>query len=104
MVLNYIDKNKTIKRADVADLCRISPQQATRLLKHLIESQDIKLVGDSEGTRYERITEIIVRIRSVAFDYARFRSIACTSGKAHLNSFIAYSSTGLHVQSSVKRF
>ena len=55
MVLNYIDKNKTIKRADVADLCRISPQQATRLLKRLVESQAIRSVGVGRATRYEKL-------------------------------------------------
>lgn len=55
MVLNYIDKNGSIKRADVADLCRISPQQATRLLKRLVESQAIRSVGVGRATRYEKL-------------------------------------------------
>lgn len=55
MVLNYIDKNGSIKRADVADLCRISPMQATRLLKRLVDSQEVKSVGGGRSTRYERI-------------------------------------------------
>lgn len=50
MVLNYIDKHGTIKRADVADLCRISPQQATRLLKRLVESQAVRSVGVGRAT------------------------------------------------------
>lgn len=55
MVLNYIDKNKTIKRADVADLCRIRPQQATRLLKRLVENLSIRSVGVGRATRYEML-------------------------------------------------
>ena len=55
MVLNYIDKNGSIKRADVADLCRLSPMQATRLLKRLVDSQEVKSVGGGRSTRYERI-------------------------------------------------
>ena len=55
MVLNYIDKNGSIKGADVADLCRLSPMQATRLLKRLVDSQEVKSVGGGRSTRYERI-------------------------------------------------
>ena len=56
MVLNYIDKHGAIQRSGVADLCRISPPQATRLLKRLVENQDIKPVGGGRSTRYERVT------------------------------------------------
>jgi ATP-dependent DNA helicase RecG len=37
MVLAYIDKHGSIKRAEAAELCRISPFQATRLLKRLTQ-------------------------------------------------------------------
>ncbi|MDY0206047.1 MAG: crosslink repair DNA glycosylase YcaQ family protein [Pseudomonas sp.] len=55
MVLNYIDKHGAIQRADVADLCRISPQQATRLLKRLVENHSIMSVGVGRAARYERL-------------------------------------------------
>lgn len=35
MVLNYIDKHGAIKRADAAELCRLSLPQAYHLLKRL---------------------------------------------------------------------
>jgi ATP-dependent DNA helicase RecG len=54
MVLNYIDKHGNIKRSDAADLCRISPFQATRLFKRLVEAGMIKPIGQGKGTRYER--------------------------------------------------
>jgi len=54
MMLNYIDKHGSIKRADAADLCRISPFQATRLLKRLEKNDLILPVGQGKGTRYER--------------------------------------------------
>jgi len=54
MVLNYIDKHGSIKRADAADLCRISPFQATRLFKRLVGADMIKPIGQGKGTRYER--------------------------------------------------
>jgi len=56
MVLNYIDKNGSIKRADLADLCRISPMQATWLLKRLVGAHEVKSVGGGRSTRYERIS------------------------------------------------
>ncbi len=55
MVLNYIDKHGAIQRSGVADLCRISPPQATRLLKRLVESQAIRSVGVGRATRYEKL-------------------------------------------------
>jgi len=54
MVLNYIDKHGSIKRADAADLCHISPFQASRLLKRLTNNGLIKSIGQGKGTRYER--------------------------------------------------
>jgi len=54
MVLAYIDKHGSIKRAEVADLCRISPFQATRLLKRLDEDGKITHKGKGKGTFYER--------------------------------------------------
>ena len=55
MVLTYIDKNGSIKRADVADLCRITLTQGTRLLQRLVKAQEIRSVGAGKGTRYERL-------------------------------------------------
>jgi len=54
MVLAYIDKHGTIKRADVADLCKISPFQASRLLRRLTEDGKIIPKGRGKGTIYER--------------------------------------------------
>lgn len=54
MVLAYIDKHGSIKRADVAELCRISPFQATRLLKRLTEGGEIAPRGKGKAIVYER--------------------------------------------------
>ncbi len=54
MVLSYIDKHGGIKRAEVADLCHISPFQATRLLKNLDNKKLIKPMGQGRGTYYVR--------------------------------------------------
>lgn len=56
MILSYINTNGSIKRADVAELCRISPYQATRLLSKLKDANKIKSHGKGKGTYYERCT------------------------------------------------
>ena len=53
MVLKFIEKHGMIKRADVADLCKISPFQATRLLRRLTEEGKIVPKGRGKGTYYE---------------------------------------------------
>ncbi|EFC92399.1 putative transcriptional regulator [Dethiosulfovibrio peptidovorans DSM 11002] len=52
MVLNYIATHGSIKRADATDLCRISPFQATRLLKRMVKNSLISPIGQGRGTRY----------------------------------------------------
>lgn len=54
MVLKYIDAHGAIKRADAAELCRISPFQATRLLKGLQKSALLVTDGQGKGTCYRR--------------------------------------------------
>ena len=56
MVLNYIDKHGSIKRADAADLCRITPTQATPLLQRLVKTQEIQATGAGKATRYVRLS------------------------------------------------
>jgi ATP-dependent DNA helicase RecG len=55
MVLSYIEKHGSIKRADTSDLCRISPFQATRLLKRMEVKKIILAKGQGKGTFYERV-------------------------------------------------
>jgi len=56
MILSYIKEHKTIKRAEAADLCRIGPHQATRLLRKLAKEGKIILKGSRKGAVYERNT------------------------------------------------
>jgi ATP-dependent DNA helicase RecG len=53
MVIKFIEKHGSIKRADVADLCKIGPFQATRLLKRLAKDGKIVPRGRGKGTFYE---------------------------------------------------
>ena len=54
MVLNFIDTHGSIKRADVIELCHISPDQAYKLLAKLRKKDLIKQVGERKGAIYER--------------------------------------------------
>ena len=56
MILSYIKEHETIKRAEAADLCRISFFQANRILKKLTEAGKILPKGKGKGTFYERRT------------------------------------------------
>lgn len=56
MIIKYIKEHRTIKRSEAADLCRISPYQANRLLKRLSTEGRIISKGKGKGTFYERRT------------------------------------------------
>ncbi|MDD4029030.1 MAG: ATP-binding protein [Caldisericia bacterium] len=53
MVLQYINKHGRIKRADVISLCRLSKDQATRLLKRLVKESKINMHGERRGAFYD---------------------------------------------------
>lgn len=54
MVLRYIDAHGSIKRADVVELCHLTPDQAYKLLSRLKKRGDIRQVGERKGAVYER--------------------------------------------------
>jgi ATP-dependent DNA helicase RecG len=54
MVLSYIDKHGSIKRSETAELCRISNDQAHRLLKHMKRNGTIVQNGQAKGSFYVR--------------------------------------------------
>lgn len=54
MVMQYIDVNGRITRKEAADLCRISPDQAYRLLKSLMLKSKIRMHGTKKGSWYEK--------------------------------------------------
>jgi ATP-dependent DNA helicase RecG len=55
MVLQYVDSHGRISRREAADLCRISPYQATRLLNRLVASGRLGRRGQGRTTYYERL-------------------------------------------------
>jgi len=53
MVLQYVKQHGSITRSEVAELCRLNPAQAYRLLKKLEMAGKIRrVVGSTKGTRY----------------------------------------------------
>ena len=54
MVLNYIDAHGPIKRADVIELCQLTKDQASKLLKRLIINGKIEMHGERRWAYYER--------------------------------------------------
>jgi ATP-dependent DNA helicase RecG len=53
MVLNFIDAHKSIKRADVMELCQITKDQAAKLLKRMA-GDTIEMKGKLSGAHYLR--------------------------------------------------
>jgi ATP-dependent DNA helicase RecG len=55
MILQYVDAHGTISRAEVAELCRLSPPQAYRLLRRLVRVGTLKPeAARGRGVRYAR--------------------------------------------------
>jgi len=54
LVLNLLEQQGQIRRRDVIDLCRLSPDQAKRLLGDLVEKGVLKRQGKDRATFYER--------------------------------------------------
>jgi ATP-dependent DNA helicase RecG len=52
MVVQYIQKHGQITRKDVMDLCRLSRDQAGRLLQNLLAEEKLISHGQSRGTYY----------------------------------------------------
>jgi ATP-dependent DNA helicase RecG len=56
MVLQYVGKHGRITRREAAELCRIGPYQATRLLNRLVKDGRLLRHGERKGAWYERGT------------------------------------------------
>ncbi len=52
MILQYINKHEKITRREVIDLCRLGPQQASRLLSKLVREKKLKQHGTRKGAWY----------------------------------------------------
>ncbi|GAB6050619.1 ATP-binding protein [Hydrogenophilus islandicus] len=54
MVLQYVEEHGRITRREAAELCRIGPYQATRLLNKLVKEGRLLRQGTRKGAFYER--------------------------------------------------
>lgn len=54
MVLRYVHEHGEISRGDVVELCKVSPDQATRLLRKLVDGGQLRMVGERKATVYVR--------------------------------------------------
>ncbi|XVU24875.1 ATP-binding protein [Actinoplanes sp. CA-054009] len=52
MVLQYVDAHGRITRSQVADLCSLSLDQASRLLRRLVREEKLETQGTLKGTAY----------------------------------------------------
>lgn len=55
MILRYLRKHGAITRSETADLCQVSPDQATRILKGLVDEGHLVLRGRGRGAYYELV-------------------------------------------------
>lgn len=54
MVLTLVDQKGSVTRADIAELCRLDPRQAGRLLQRMVLDRRLVPKGRLKATRYER--------------------------------------------------
>lgn len=54
MVLAYVDAHGRITRSQAADLCRLTPRQASALLRRLADSGALAVRGERRGAHYTR--------------------------------------------------
>ena len=52
MVLTYVGKHGSIARSDAAELCRLTPDQASRLLRRMVRHGMLEMTGARRTARY----------------------------------------------------
>jgi DNA-binding MarR family transcriptional regulator len=62
MVLQYVDAHRHITRTEAADLCSLTPDQASRLLRRLAKEGRLEL-PESADDGQERLQDILVHVR-----------------------------------------
>ena len=54
MVLTFVGKHGSITRSDAAELCRLTPDQASRLLRRMARQGMLEMIGMRRTARYRR--------------------------------------------------
>ncbi|MBM5810906.1 MAG: AAA family ATPase [Gammaproteobacteria bacterium] len=57
MVLQYVATNGRITRREAAELCKLSPDQAKRILSRLVARRELQMEGERKGAFYTRPPE-----------------------------------------------
>ena len=52
MVRTYVDENGSITRSQAAELCRLTPDQASRLLRRMVRQGSLEMTGERRTARY----------------------------------------------------
>ena len=52
MVLTYVGEHGSITRSEAAELCRLSPDQASRLLRRMVRQGSLEMTGSRRTARY----------------------------------------------------
>ena len=52
MVLTHVGKHGSITRSEAAELCRLTPDQASRLLRRMVGEGSLKMTGSRRTARY----------------------------------------------------
>ena len=52
MVLTYVGKHGSIARSEAAELCRLTPDQASRLLRNMVQQDKLQMIGARRTARY----------------------------------------------------
>ncbi|MCY3926122.1 MAG: putative DNA binding domain-containing protein [bacterium] len=63
MVLTYVARHGSIARAEAADLCRIAPDQASRLLRRMVRAGKLIMTGSRRTARYHGVEAAQTRLR-----------------------------------------
>jgi ATP-dependent DNA helicase RecG len=59
MVLSYIDKHGSIKRAETMDLCHLTKDQASKLLNKMAKEGRLEMRGERRGAYYVRKSQVM---------------------------------------------
>lgn len=84
MVLQYVERHGRITRREAAELCRIGPYQASRLLDRLVKDERLCRYGVLKGTWYERRA---LNHHSPAIDRPRANTTALPRSQEGLSSW-----------------
>ena len=54
MVLTFVDRHGSITRREAAELCRVTPERTSLLLRSLRDKGELEMLGRKRAARYVR--------------------------------------------------